>query len=297
MPTHPIVGKLIRVSSVISTFFAVAACQASESDLNPGDEFKDCEKCPEMVVIPAGTFSMGARDHDVRASKKREFPQIKIVIDDAFAIGKFEVTRDQYDQCVEEGFCTYSPMLMPWEKRLRGANIYPIVHVAWEDAQQYVGWLSKRTGQSYSLPSEAEWEYAARGGTTTIYWWGDDLGERNAHCVECGGGHPFTGDYKSPLPVGTYGSNPFGLYDVVGNVREHVQDCFIPSLVGLPRDGRPHLSEKCKFHSLKGSSYNGVASSRQTRLSSRSGTFPMGRERNYGFRVRRNLNLSEKVDR
>jgi formylglycine-generating enzyme required for sulfatase activity len=287
---------MMRAFVVFGAFLFSTACSANDSNFKSGDEFSDCETCPKMVVIPAGAYSMGARDYDVRANKKRELPQVKIVIDSAFAIGKFEVTRDQYNKCFEEGFCEYSPMLMPWEKRLKGANTYPIVHVAWEDAQQYVNWLSKRTGQFYSLPSEAEWEYAARGDTTTIYWWGDDLGERNAHCVECGGGHPFTGDHKSPLPVGTYGSNPFGLYDVVGNVREHVQDCFTPSLIDLPRDGRPHLSEKCKFHSLKGSSYNGVASSRQTRLSSRSGTFPMGRERNYGFRVRRGLNPSETVN-
>ncbi|SDE22029.1 formylglycine-generating enzyme family protein [Kordiimonas lacus] len=255
--------------------------------LKPGDIFRDCEVCPEMAVIPAGRFEMGARDYDSRAVKKRELPRVSIQID-AFAIGRFEVTREQYQACVDDGGCEYSPGAMFWEKLPRTHGEYPIVHIAWEDAQQYVAWLSEHTGFKYSLPSEAEWEYAARGGTSTIYWWGDDLGVNNAHCVECGGGHPFLGDHKSPLPVGSLSPNPFGLYDVIGNVREHVQDCFGP-LKKLPPDGTAYEKSDCTIHSLRGSAFDEVASSRAARLSSRSGAQLVARERSYGFRVKRRL--------
>lgn len=254
--------------------------------------FKDCDQCPEMVVIPAGSFEMGARDHDPHAYKKAELPRVQIQIAKPFALGKFEVTRDQYQTCVDAGGCAFSPVHMPWEQPSSGWLDFPIVFVSREDALQYAAWLSKVTGHRYSLPSEAEWEYAARGGTSTIYWWGDDLGSMNAHCVECGGGHPFLEDHKAPKRVGSFPPNPFGLHDMVGNVREHVLDCFT-YITDLPSNSSAYTTDDCRSHSLRGSSYDEVASFRPTRLSARSGAKIMRRERSYGFRVKREIDPAE----
>ena len=288
-------GQIMKrwLSLLVAVIFVSGCEQETSAKTDPPikviEAFQDCEICPEMVIVPAGEFEMGARDNDPKAVKKRELARVQMRIPKSFALGRFEVTRPQYMACVDAGACDYRPTLMPWERALEGANKFPIVLVVWENAQQYVMWLSKVTGHTYSLPSEAEWEYAARAGTTTIYWWGDLLGKDNAHCVECGGGHRFTGEHKAPLPIGSYAPNPFGLYDMVGNVSEHVQDCFAPNVSQLPADGSAFYQPNCEVHALRGSAYRGYASSRQTRLSARMGTKSATRRNNFGFRVKRLL--------
>jgi formylglycine-generating enzyme required for sulfatase activity len=146
-----------------------ATLSVNSTDLKPGDTFKDCDNCPELVIIPAGEFEMGARDNDTKANKKRELPRRHMRIPQAFALGRFEVTRPQYTTCVDAGACEYVPPKMSWERDFGPSNKFPIVNMMWKDAQLYTNWLSELTGHKYSLPSEVEWEYAARAGTNTIF--------------------------------------------------------------------------------------------------------------------------------
>lgn len=189
--------------SVESTLLAF-----KEQGVEPGNgkPFKDCQNCPEMVLIPPGSFMMG-----VPGSQQRR------TISQAFAVGKYEVTFAEWDACVAGGGCgKYRPDDQGW-----GRGRQPVINVSWEDAKQYVRWLSQKTGNSYRLLTEVEWEYAARAGTTTAYSWGDAIGSGNANCNGCGS----QWDNKQPAPVGSFRANAFGLYDVHGNVCEKVEDC------------------------------------------------------------------------
>jgi len=185
---------------------------------------KDGTEGPEMVVIPAGSFLMGAPDDDTRAGAC-EKPQHRVTIARPFAIGRYPVTQDEYERfCVGTGRGKLSTL------RGRGGR-HPATNIAWQDAVAYCVWLSQQTGQVYRLPTEAEWEYAARAGTTTCFWWGDDV-----HSIR--GKASFEGN---TTPVGSFKPNPFGLYDTVGNVTEWVQDSFHGDYVGAPSDGSEWL--------------------------------------------------------
>ena len=156
----------------------------------PGYKFRDCPECPEMVVVPGGRF----------------------------AVGVYEVTFGEWDACVSGDGCGgYWPHDEGWGRGKR-----PVLNVSWNDAQAYVRWLSRETGEAYRLLSEAEWEYVARAGTTTKYWWGNDIGRSRANCFGCGS----RWDNRRTAPVGSFPANLFGLYDVHGNVWEWVEDCF-----------------------------------------------------------------------
>ena len=146
-----------------------------------------------------------------------EGPQHLVTISRPFAVGKYEVTFDEWSACVGDGGCVRRPRDWGW-----GRGDRPVIDVSWDDAQQYVRWLGARTGGDYRLLTEAEWEYAARGGTDTAYWWGARVGHGNANCDGCGS----QWDGKETAPVGQFDPNPFGLYDTVGNVREWVEDCW-----------------------------------------------------------------------
>lgn len=210
-----------------------------ERALKPGVEFSECAHgCPTMVVLPAGKFLMGSPEG---SGHQRERPQHEVAIG-PFAIGKYEVTFAEWDACVEAGGC---PMLSDggW-----GHGRMPAINVSWEDAKRYVAWLSKLTGKPYRLPSEAEWEYAARGGTTTAYPFGDDraaLGEYAWHEDNSGtvqvhgsGSAEFRETVgKRPHPVGQKRPNGFGLFDTLGNVQEWVEDYWHEAYHGAPADG------------------------------------------------------------
>jgi formylglycine-generating enzyme required for sulfatase activity len=150
-----------------------------ERALTPMDLFKECTGCPEMVVVPAGDFMMGSpvkeknRDED-------EGPQRKVTFARPFAVSRFELSFDEWDACAAHGDCDPRIHDSGW-----GRGRQPAINVSWDDAQQYVAWLSRITGQPYRLLTEAEWEYAARAGTTTAYYWGDDIGKGNANCDGC----------------------------------------------------------------------------------------------------------------
>ena len=175
----------------------------------PGDVFRDCPDCAEMVVIPAGSFEMGS-------NSDYEGPVHRVSIARPFAIGRFEVTFDEWDNCVNAGGCTYRGRDQGW-----GRGNRPVIDVSWLDAKAFATWLSRKTGQSYRLPTEAEWEYAARGGTKSAFWWGNTAGSGRANCDDCG-----TDAAKRTSPVGSYKPNPFGLYDTAGNAAEWVEDCW-----------------------------------------------------------------------
>lgn len=181
---------------------------------------------PEMVRIPPGKFLMGSPENDTDGYDD-ERPQHEVTIAYAFEIGKYEVTFDEYD-----AFANATKRQLP-NDRGWGRGKRPVINVSWNDAQDYVQWLSKQTGKKYRLPTEAEWEYAARAGSQTRYWWGDDIGQNNAVCDGCGS----EWDNKKTAPVGSFKPNTFGLYDTAGNVLEWTQDCWHGYYNNAPSDG------------------------------------------------------------
>ncbi len=198
---------------------------------------RDCEVCPVMVELPAGSYTMGAPEGEAPAdeiptrpeeTERAERPRVEVTIEAPFAIGEHEVTFAQWDRCVEAGGCEHEPDDEGW-----GRGDRPVIHVTRTDAKQYAAWLSERTGETYRLPSEAEWEYAARAGTGTARWWGDELGEGRVPCDGCGTRR----DGESTAPVGSYPANPWGLHDMLSNVEEWTADCWHPSHEGHPGDG------------------------------------------------------------
>ena len=195
-----------------------------------GEAFRDCAECPEMVVVPAGSFIMGSPASE-RGRDDYEGPQHRVTISQPFAVGKYEVTFEEWDACVRGGGCSHRS-----DYRGRGRGRRPVINVSWDDAQAYVSWLSRRTGRQYRLLSEAEWEYAARAGTRTRFHWGDSIGRNRANCIGCGSRWSRRGDARA-APVGSFPANGFGLHDMHGNVWEWVEDCWHDSYLGAPSDG------------------------------------------------------------
>jgi formylglycine-generating enzyme required for sulfatase activity len=245
--------------------------EPARSGTKPGDVFRDCGECPEMVVVPAGAFDMGSSDFDF------EKPEHRVTIAQPFAVGRREITFDEWDQCVASGSCKHRP-----DDRGQGRGERPVTDVSWHDAKAYVAWLSQKTGRKYRLPSEAEWEYAARGGTKTAYWWGREAGARFANCRECGGTPG-----RQTVASGTYSANPFGLFDTAGNAAEWVEDCWNDNYRGAPRDGAAWTTGQCRQRVLRGGSFDSQA--RYVRSASR---FRYDADVRYyanGFRVVREL--------
>ena len=239
--------------------------------------FRDCDDCPEMVVIPGGSFLMGSLPSEANFPKS-ETPRHKVDVR-SFALGKYELTFAEWDACVTAGGCEHKPLDKGW-----GRDSRPVINVSWRDAQQYVDWLSRKTGKKYRLPSEAEWEYAARAESETNYHWGVDIGEDNANCDGC----RRHGKEKRTEVVGSFGSNRFGLYDIHGNVWEWVEDSWHKDYVGAPSDGRAWVSPSTGKRVLRGGSwYNEAKYLRSARR-----IFDKANSRNdgFGFRIARELN-------
>ena len=197
---------------------------------------------PEMVRIPAGTFRMGCVTWLYCRSSEKPVRDVRVA---SFAVARHELTFTQWDVCTEYGPCQWV------DDEGWGRGDRPVINVSWDDAQAYVGWLSRETGESYRLPSEAEWEYATRAGTTTHYSWGDSEGENRANCDGCGS--PWDNDRTAP--VGSFAPNRFGLYDVHGNVWEWVADCWNENYRGAPSDGIAWLQGDCSNRVLRGGSW------------------------------------------
>lgn len=238
------------LTPLVSTAPPLSATRPGEAQ--PGKSFRDCEVCPEMVVIPAGSFLMGSpQTEDGRYP--REGPQHRVAIGRPFAAGKFEVTFDEWDACVREGACKYNPSDNGWGRGRR-----PVIDVSWDNAKEYVAWLSNKTGKTYRLLSEAEWEYVARAGSTTEFNTGSTIRPQQANyetSVSYAGSLTAVGQRKT-IPVGSYAPNAFGLYDVHGNVWEWVEDCRNSNYIGAPTDGSAWTSGDCAWRILRGGSWD-----------------------------------------
>lgn len=224
---------------------------------DPNKSFRECaaeqgnDYCPQMIVVPAGSFMMGSpateKDH-----LSTESPQHLVTIAQPFAVSKYAITFDEWQTCITAGDCTHRPSDVSWGREQR-----PVIFVNWDDAQQYVAWLSKVTGKHYRLLTEAEYEHATRAGTTTSYPWGDDIGKNNANCIGCGS----QWDDKQTAPVGSFAPNAFGLFDMVGNVFAWVEDCYHANFDGAPTNGSAWISgADCGYRVIRGGAwdYNAV---------------------------------------
>lgn len=245
-----------------------------------GQTIRDCRQCPEMVVVKGGVFTMGSPGDEmagyplaVGGRDPNEGPQHRVSIK-SFAVGKYEVTFDQWAACVADGGCSrYSPADNSWGKGAR-----PVINVSWDDAQAYVRWLSAKAGKTYRLLSEAEWEYAARAGTTTPFWTGESIAASQAN---------FNSQVATTQPAGSYAANPFGLFDTAGNVWEWVEDCWNGSHDGAPSDGSARTASGCSQRGLRGASW--VDAPLFLRSAMRIKAAPKMRFFNIGFRVARTL--------
>ena len=239
-----------------------------------GDRFRDCPECPEMVVVPAGSYEMGSPSSEAGRDDD-EGPVHQVTIAKPFAVGKYEVTFDEWDACVAAAGCTHRTDDLGW-----GRGIRPVHDISWEDAQEYVQWVSRETGKPYRLLNEAEWEYVARAGNRTKYWWGDNIDTNNANCSGCGS----QWDGKSTAPVGSFKENAFGLFDTAGNVWEWTQDCWIYYRY---KEAKADGKVWCSRRVLRGGSWiedpSGIRSANRDKAGSGS------RSSSFGFRVARTL--------
>ena len=268
----------LRFGVVIAGTIAAILLPASQTALGdePGAVIRDCDACPEMVVVPAGTFRMGdlSGGGDVDEAPVRE-----VSLPHPFAIARYETTFAQWDTCVAAGACRQGVGDIGF-----GRGDRPVMLVTWEDAQAYSGWLSEMTGKQFRLPSEAEWEYSARAGSETRYPWGADVGRGNANCDGCGS----RWDDERTAPVGSLPANAFGVHDMVGNVHEWVEDCGRDSYEGAPSDGSAiEPDATCRQHLMRGGSW--LSLPRSSRPANRV-RYPAGSsDINIGFRVARDL--------
>jgi formylglycine-generating enzyme required for sulfatase activity len=295
------------------------------ANYKPGQVFTDRYvdlpgKSPAMVVVPTGSFLMGAAaDSQDRADA--QLPQHRVTLDKGFAIGRTEVTVGEFREFVRASGYT------PDSTRLGGASVYdersgamrddssaswqddyagrkaednlPVVNVSWNDAVAYARWLSERTGNHYRLPSEAEFEYALRGDTSSRYWWGDGTPEREVENLTGSADRSRSGrrwsnafrgyrdGYWGPAPVMRFAANPFGLYDMDGNVSEWVADCWHDNYIRAPDDGSAWINPGCRVHVLRGGSWG--SSPDQVTSAYRQGADGEVRSGRVGFRVVREL--------
>ncbi len=278
--------------TVLGASFSLLSCgempqegtpAAESSAAAPGSEFSDCENCPAMIVVPPGSFMMGTPPGERFRGAE---PLHEVVISEPFAVGKFEITFDEWDACVAEGGCDdYTPTDHDWGRANR-----PVIQVHFGDAQSYIAWLSKKTGQPYRLLSETEWEYAARAGTQTPFSFGDTISSELANYDGRTGydGGP-TGEFREQtMPVGSFEPNAFGLYDMHDNAWEWVQDCWNDIYTeAMPSDGSAWLDGDCSGRIMRGGSWEDYSG--EVRSGARVGS---GIGESYwsdSFRVARNL--------
>jgi formylglycine-generating enzyme required for sulfatase activity len=272
------------VTASLSARAARPLSASEECMLKPKDAFRECDKCPEMVVVPAGSFTMGsppgelARDND-------EGPQRLVTIRRSFAVGRFAVTFDEWDACAADGGCGgHRPSDQGWGRGRR-----PVIHVSWDDAKAYVAWLSRLTGKSYRLLSEAEHEYVTRAGTSTPFWFGNSISVEQANF---GGADAYssssTGFRKQTVPVGSFQLNPWGLDQVHGNVREWTEDCYNASYAGAPADGSPWLTGDCNRRVLRNGSWVNRAAILRSAFRGNIGSTDLHSD-TIGFRVARSI--------
>jgi formylglycine-generating enzyme required for sulfatase activity len=270
-------------------------CTGPSASWVRGAGFRDCAQCPQMTPLRTGTFVMGSSageaDH-----QNSETPQHAVAVSRPFAIGRFDVTRAEYAYFVNE--TGYSPAAEKCDWRtptykgelLSQSDTDPVVCVNWEDAQAFASWLRNKTGKRYRLPSEAEWEYAARGGATAARPWGESLTRDDANY----GTDPCCGPFASgrdqwmyTSPVGSFPANRFGLYDMIGNVWQWTEDCGNASYLGAPEDGSAWTAGECNLRMVRGGAwFQGPESARSA---SRAADQKSLRVADIGFRVARSM--------
>ena len=302
----------VACAAVVLVVLTVSACETPDEypRLKPGESFKDCDICPEIVVIPAGSFTMGSPVSE-KGRSRDEGPQLRMAIPRPFALGRYEVTRGEFAAFVKAtghqagDFCWVLPH-GSWKNKGRNdwrdpgfqqTDRSPVVCVSWKDAQAYIEWLSRKTGKVYRLPSESEWEYAARARTTTARYWGNDentvcahanVNDRTAKVVNrFWGGANCDDAHGKTAPVGSFPPNGFGLYDVLGNAWEWTEDCWNGSYSGAPADGTAWTAGECSRRVLRGGSWMDSPSSvcSAYRYTSTSDNWDV----TFGFRVARTL--------
>lgn len=299
--------KTLLAISVTAVFFGLSA--AGQSSTPQDREFQECADCPLMLAIPGGTFVMGSAANETGRFDS-EGPQHPVTLR-PFALGKYDVTSGQFLKFLKE--TGYQPeacdgvLNLGWQSPGKGIAYppyvgepprWPAVCLNWNDATAYIDWINQKVREArpglipgsgpYRLPSEAEWEYAARAGTTTARWWGNDLGRGNANCNGCGSAF----DYRYLADVDSFAPNPFGLFGMLGNAWQWTGDCWHDSYVGAPSDGSAWVSGgDCSKHVIRGGSWENLPVF--VRSASRSGSKGDGRESDYsslaGFRVARDL--------
>ena len=215
-----------------------------------------------MIAIRGGSFAMGSNDDPT----ERPVHQVTIK---PFSIGKYPVTVREWNECTAAKGCAFMAI---------GKDNAPVSNVSWADAQQYVVWLAQAAKKPYRLPTEAEWEYAARGGTQSKYWWGDKLQPGMAGCKDCGDLAA-----EQPAKVGSFKPNQFGLYDMGGGIDQWVEDCWHRTYQGAPSDGSAWTGSDCSSHVLRSGSWKN--DSRYVRPSNRDGYDTNVRYPTHGFRV------------
>ncbi|MEH2510988.1 formylglycine-generating enzyme required for sulfatase activity [Nitrobacteraceae bacterium AZCC 1564] len=256
-----------------------------EATLKPKDSFKECPECPEMVVVPAGSFMMGTPANEVDRSKGED-PVHRVTIVKPFAVGRFAISFDDWDACLADGGCGG----VRGNDNGFGRGRLPAHGIRFNEVQSYLAWLSKKTGRTYRLPSESEREYFTRAGTTTPFWFGKTIGTQNANyyaSIPYDHG-PRGEDSKGPKPVDSYAPNPFDLYQVHGNVQEWTQDCFNKRYnEDTPTDGSPWSEGDCSQRMIRGGAWDDQAQRLRSgaRYWARDDT-PAGK---IGFRVVRSL--------
>jgi formylglycine-generating enzyme required for sulfatase activity len=243
-------------------------------------DFKDCGDCPQMIVIPAGEFTMGSppSEHGAEA-------QHRVIIAAPFAVSKFEITFEEWDACLKDGGCGgYRPDDEGW-----GRGEHPVINISWEDGQAYANWLSRKTGKRYRLLSESEWEYAARAGTTTRFSHGDSVSPREANYDgSTDGSGPSDVNRQRTVPVGSFPANGFGLHDMHGNVSEWVEDCWQDDYAArTPVDGSAWLEGNCNGRVVRGGSWED--SQVELRSAARTGGNKEDRFYTDGLRIARSL--------
>ncbi len=248
-----------------------------------GESFKDCADCPSMVVVPSGDFSMGSPAEELGRSSSED-PQHQVKIQRPFAVGKYAVTFSEWDACVAGGGCkSWKPGDEGW-----GRGDRPAINVSWKDAKAYTSWLSSKTGHAYRLLTEAEREYVTRAGTTTPFWWGyaitTDQANYNGTFTYGGARGEFR---RKTVPVEMFLPNPWGLYQVHGNIWEWTEDCWHEDYTGAPGDGSAWVTGECVHRVLRGGSWSFNPAS--LRAAFRSNDDRESRNAATGFRVARAL--------
>ncbi len=274
--------RRVVAALLLPCLLAAATARADESasgvpETVPQIQGRPYETADGMIAVPAGRFVMGSpQSEDGRYDD--EGPQHVVAIP-AFAIAKYDVTFAQWDACVAGGGCRgYLPDDGHW-----GRGNTPVINVSWNDAQAYISWLSSQTGLQYRLPTEAEWEYATRAGRTTPFYWGTGIGSEHANCVGC----QLVTDINRPTPGGMFPPNPWGIFDMAGNVWQWTEDCYHRNYVDAPTDGSAWLAGACRSRVLRGGSWSTTPNNLRSANRYRAGID--ARTDHAGFRLARSL--------